>query len=184
MADLLGNTEADGANGVLKNTKIAGSLKYLSNFRRSPEMLLINCKIELKLKWTNHCVLSANGNENDDANTNNIFTIKDAKLYVPVVTLSAKNNQKLSKLLSKGFERSVYWDEHKAKSENKYTTNEYRYCLESKFVEVNRMLVLVYSDVDDNAKGKKLENVIYQKVLLGIMSTDIKLSKILLSKIN
>ena len=34
--------------------------------------------------------------------TNNIiFTIKDTKLYVPVVTLSVKRNQKLSKLLSK-----------------------------------------------------------------------------------
>ena len=39
------------------------------------------------------------------------FPSKTQKLYVPVVTLSAKDNQKLSKLLSKGFERSVYWDE-------------------------------------------------------------------------
>ena len=42
-------------------------------------------------------------------NPNNIiFTIKDTKLYVPVVTLSAKNNQKLTKRFSKGFGRSVY----------------------------------------------------------------------------
>ena len=46
------------------------------------------------------------GNDNDDANSNNIIlTIKDIKSYAPVVTLSAKDNQKLSKLLSKGFER-------------------------------------------------------------------------------
>ena len=46
---------------------------------------------------------------NEDGNANNIiFTIKNIKLYVPVVTLSARDNQKLSKLLSKGFERSVY----------------------------------------------------------------------------
>ena len=52
-------------------------------------------------------------NLNDNNNANNIiFTIKDTKLYVPIVTLSARNNQKLSKLLSKGFERSVYWNEH------------------------------------------------------------------------
>ena len=72
-------------------------------------MPLINCKVELKLKWTKYCVLSAASNENDinvNNNANNIiFTIKDTKLYVPVVTLSARNNQKLSKLLSKGFER-------------------------------------------------------------------------------
>ena len=59
-------------------------------------MPLINCKIELKLKWTKYCVFSANGNDNGNAD-NIIFTIKDAKSYVPVVTLSAKNNQKLSK---------------------------------------------------------------------------------------
>ena len=41
-------------------------------------MSLINCKVKLKLKWMNHCVLSANGNDYDDANFNNIvFTIKD-----------------------------------------------------------------------------------------------------------
>ena len=34
-------------NGV----KIAVPLKYLSNFCRSLEMLLINCKVELSLKW-------------------------------------------------------------------------------------------------------------------------------------
>ena len=46
-----------------------------------------------------------NTNDNPD---NNIFTIKDTKLYVPVVTLSAKNTQKISKFFSKGFKRSVY----------------------------------------------------------------------------
>ena len=44
----------------------------------------------------------------DDANYNNIiFTIKDTKIYVSVVTLSANDNSKVSKLLSKGFEASV-----------------------------------------------------------------------------
>ena len=81
-------------------------LKYLSNFWRSLEIPLFNCKTELKLKGTSHCILSATGADNDDANSNNIiFTIKDTKLYVLLVTLLSKDNQKLSKLLSKGFER-------------------------------------------------------------------------------
>ena len=58
--------------------------------------------------------------------------------------LSAKNNQKLSKLFSKGFERSVYWNEYKTKSKNKNTTNEYRYFLKSNFVGVSRGFGLVY----------------------------------------
>ena len=41
-------------------------------------------------------------------------------------SLSARYNQKLSKLLSKGFERSVYWNENKTKSDNKNRTNEFR----------------------------------------------------------
>ena len=100
-------------------------------------MPLINCKVELKHKWTKYCVLSAAGNDNvNDDDSNNIFTIK-----VPVVTLSARGNQKLPKLLSKGFERLVYWNEYKTKSENKNTTNEYRYFLESNFVGVNRLFI-------------------------------------------
>ena len=60
---------------------------------------MINCKVELKLRWTKHCNLASASAENNNADTNNInFTIEDTKLYVPVVTVSAKDNQKLSKL--------------------------------------------------------------------------------------
>ena len=72
--------------------------------------------------------MSANGNDNvnDHDNANNIiFTIKDTKLSVLVATLLARENEKLSKLLSKGHERSVYWNKYKKKSENKNTTKEY-----------------------------------------------------------
>ena len=78
----------------------------------------------------------------DNANTGPyhfIFTIKDTRLYLSVVTLSAKDNKKLSKLLSKGIERSVYLNEYKTKSENKDLTNGYRYFLESNFGGVNRL---------------------------------------------
>ena len=85
-------------NGV----KIVVPLKYLSNFWRSLEMPLINCKVELSLKWYENCILSSAG-------TAATFTITDTKLYVPVVTLKIEDNAKLSKLLSKGlFKRSVY----------------------------------------------------------------------------
>ena len=119
-------------------------------------MPLISWKVELKLKWTKYCVLSGAGGDNANASSNNIiFTIKDTKLYVSVVTLSGKDNQKLSKLLSKGFERSVYWNEYKTKSENKNTTNEYRYFRESNLVGVNRLFVLVYSNQDVASKRFK-----------------------------
>ena len=81
--------------------------------------------MELKLKWTKYCVLCAAGHDSEDASSDNIiFTIKDSKLV-------AKNNKKLSRLLSKGFEGSLYWNEYKTKYENKNKTNEYRYFLVS-----------------------------------------------------
>ena len=54
-------------------------------------------------------------NYNDNIANNVNFTIKDTKLSVPVITLSARDNQKLSKLLSKEFERSIYWTNSKQK---------------------------------------------------------------------
>ena len=82
-------------------------------------MPLINYKAELKLKWQKYCVLSAFATEsiiNNNNNDNNIIlTNKDTKSCALVVTLSARNNQELSKILSKGFGRSVYWSEYRKK---------------------------------------------------------------------
>ena len=45
-SNFIGDTVADGANRKKEGVKIAVPLKYVSNFWRSLEMLLINCKIE------------------------------------------------------------------------------------------------------------------------------------------
>ena len=98
----IGNTEK---NRTKNRIKIAVPLKCLSNFWRSLEMPLINCKVELSLKWYERCLLTAA--------TTATFKITDAKLYVPIVTLSAEDNAKLSKLLGEGFKRSIYWNKYK-----------------------------------------------------------------------
>ena len=119
-------------------------------------MLFINCKAELKLKQVKKCVLATAGVDNVSPDSNNInFTIKDTKLYVPAVTLSAKDNQKLSKRLSKGFEISVYWNEYETKSDNKNITNEYRYFLESNFVGASRCFFWFIQIKKTIQKGKK-----------------------------
>ena len=90
--DLLGNPTIVN-NAARRNLKIVVPLKYLSNFFRSLEMTLINCKIKLNLTWKKECVLST---DNDaaaaDAANNPAFIINDTKLYVPVVTLSKEHN--------------------------------------------------------------------------------------------
>ena len=94
---------------------------------------------------------------NANANSNNmILTIKDTKLYFLVIILSAKDNQKLSKSLSKGFESSFYWNGYKTKSANKN--------------RVNRLFILVYLNQDDNVKTFKT-HITYQKALLIIIAS-------------
>ena len=86
-AKITGQTGNDGT----KTVEIMVPLKYLSNFWRTLEMPLINCKINLILTCSTNCVIvSANV-----ANQNATFAITDTKLYVPVVTLSAQENAKL-----------------------------------------------------------------------------------------
>ena len=122
-AKLLENTEADGTNGTIRNALISVTLKYLSNIWRSLKMSLINCRVKLKLKCTKYFVLFTIGTDNINNRDYVIFTIKDTRLYVFVVTLSARANQKLSKLLSKEFKRSVYWNEYKIKVNIKQQIN-------------------------------------------------------------
>ena len=59
-ASLVGKTAnaVNNTNSSVKTTKIVVSLKYLINFWRSLEMLLINCKIHLKLNLIEDCILS------------------------------------------------------------------------------------------------------------------------------
>ena len=102
-SNLIGNTDADWANRKKEGVKIVVPLKHLSNFQRSLEMPLISCKVKLSLRWSENCVLS-------NVAGNSTFKITDTKRYVPVVTLSTEDNAKLSKLLTEGFKRSVYWN--------------------------------------------------------------------------
>ena len=111
-------------------------------------MLLINCKVELSLRWYERCILTA-------ANTAT-FTIIDAKRYVPVVTLSIEDNSKLTKLLSEGFKRPIYWNEYKV-APNKVVelavVNDVKYIrelLDPSCQGVKRLLVLAYNNTAGN----------------------------------
>ena len=79
-------------------------------------MPLINYKVELSLSWNPNCVLS----KFVGAST---FAITDAKLYVPIATLSTQDNAKLSKLLSEGLKRPVYRNKYKMIPNKTYNEN-------------------------------------------------------------
>ena len=59
------------------------------------------------LTWSEKCVLS-----NDTKET---FAITETKLYVPVVTLSTRDNSKLLQQLKVGFTRTINWNKYQAK---------------------------------------------------------------------
>ena len=114
-------------------------------------MLLINYKVELSLKWYENCILSSAGS----AAT---FAIKS---YVPVATLKIKGNAKLSKLLSDGFKRSIYWNKYKAIFKDDLENENIRKKLDGSFQGVNKIFVL------PNAQGDKVTNEnLYRKYFL------------------
>ena len=79
---------------------------------------LINCNVELSLKWGKNCILfSGDGNS--------VFAIADTKLYVLIVTLSAEDNLKILKLLGEGFKRPAYWNQDKLIPNKTYDANGY-----------------------------------------------------------
>ena len=157
-SSFIGESTIVAGNRVFKDVKIAIPLKYLSNFWRSLEMPLINCKIHLELNWSRDCVMST------IANTK--FKITNTKLYVPIVTLSSRDNVKLVKLLEEGFKRPVYWNEYQTKieSRNSDDNNLTRFPLDASFQGVRRLFVLAFVNSDNG--NKKVERNSHKKYFL------------------
>ena len=103
-------TGQTGNNGT-KNVNIVVPLKYVSNFRRTLGMSLINCEINLILTWSVNCLLVAG----TVANQAPIFTVTDTKLHVPLVTLSTQDNAKLLQETNSGFKRTIIWNKYQSK---------------------------------------------------------------------
>ena len=98
---------------------------------------MTNCKVGLSLPWDPICVLS------------NLVeaSITDAKICVPIVILSIGDNTKLSKLLSDGFKRPVYWNKYKIIPNKTCNENDYiRELLDASYQGVKRLFVLTDRD--------------------------------------
>ena len=92
-------------------------------------MLLINCEESLTLTWSANCVMTNKVYQeaNPDADTvvteinaptNATLDIIDTKLYVPIVTLSTEDDNRLLQQLKTGFKRTVKWNKHKSDVSN------------------------------------------------------------------
>ena len=96
----------EGDNTEKENVQIVAPLKHLSIFWRTLVIPLVNCEINLIWTWSENCVITSKATKDADhdadpavAAVNNPtagkYKITDTKLYVPVVTLSAKDDNKL-----------------------------------------------------------------------------------------
>ena len=125
----------------------------------------------MELNWTKYSVLCI---QNQDS----IFQITKFALYIPVVTLNTENNNKLSELLSKGFERTVVWNEYKSKIEGvtipKNDNMFRRTTLDASFQGVSRLFPAAYEtgDIRRNANSRNAnsqeEDIIYLEQKLKI----------------
>ena len=138
-------TGQTGNNGT-KNVEIMVPLKYLSNFWRTLEIPLINCEVNLILTWSSTCVLVSTNNANQVAT----FAIIDAKLHVPVVTLSTQGNTKFLQQLKSGFKRVINWNKYLSKPELLAQNPNLNQLVEPSFQGVNRLFVLAFEN--DNHK--------------------------------
>ena len=125
-----------------KDVEIIVPLKYLSNFWRTLEMLLINCEVNLILTWSKDCVITNSEGEGK-------FAITETKLYVPVVTLSTQDNAKLLQQLKSGFKRTINWNKYQSDPKT-YAQNRYlNHLVKPIFQGVNRLFVLSFENEND-----------------------------------
>ena len=139
---------------------IAIPLKYFGNFWRSLDIPLINCEITLILSWYKECILVGRAFRGPPAAAINSptdakFEITDCKLYVPVVTLSAENDNKLLEQLKSGFRTSIKWNKYMSQMSNQNKNNNLNYLIDTTFSNVNRLFVLSFENEDDRTSYYK-----------------------------
>ena len=142
-------------------------LKYLRNFWRTLDIPLINCEVSLALSWSATCVITSlekrlvtaaqgdNATVYDDSPTDATFKITDSKLYVPVVTLSAENDNKLLEQLKTGFKRTIKWNKYRSEMSNQTINNNLNYLIDPTFTNVNRLFALSFENEADRSSFSK-----------------------------
>ena len=92
-------------------------------------MPLSNCKVALIFTWSKNCILTSKATRDADRNSNPAvaavnnptgatFEITDTKLYLPVVTLSTEDDNKLLGQLKTGFKSTIKWSKYRSEISN------------------------------------------------------------------
>ena len=113
------------------------------------------------MSWSANCVITSmekritTGKNRGDSPTNATFKITDCKLYVPVVTLSAENDNKLLEQLKTGFKRTIKWNKYRSEMSNQTKNNNLYYLIDPTFANVNRLFVLSFENEEDRTSFSK-----------------------------
>ena len=131
-------------------------------------MPLITSKVYLELKWFEVCFLFSAGDSEK-------FKITDGKLHVPIVTLSTNDSVNLTKQLSEGFKRSIYWNNYQTKPAKVIQEGKNLYeLLNAIFQGVRRLFVLAYvvaaGAANDEARIKKRKSFFFHEERLKIIT--------------
>ena len=131
-------------------------------------MLLVNWEVSLTLTWSENCVLTditthaartAQGDNPErpaiNASANATFKITDTKLYVPVVTLSTKDDNNFLEQLKSGFKKTVKWNKCRSEMTNQTKMNNLNYLISPTFTKVNRLFVLSFENENDRTSFSK-----------------------------
>ena len=76
-------------------------------------------------------------------------------MYVPVVTLSTKNDKTLLEQLRTGLKRTIKWNKYKSEMTNQTQNNNLNYLIDPTFTKVNRLFVLSFENEDDRRSFSK-----------------------------
>ena len=94
------------------------------------------------LTWSKDCVITNSTGKGK-------FAITEAKLYVTVVTLSTKDNEKLIQQLKSGFTKTIRWNKYESRIKT-FAQNRYlNYLINPRFQGVNILFVLAFENEND-----------------------------------
>ena len=148
------NPDYDANKGGENKTEVFILLKHLINLWRSLEMPSITCEVELILTWSKNGALAdmaadADANPAIVAPTGLKFQITDTSLYVPVVTLSTKDDNNFFEQLISGFKKTIKWNKYRSEMTNQTITNHLNHLIDPTFTKVNRLFALSFENEED-----------------------------------
>ena len=131
-------------------------------------MSLLKCEINVILTWSEKCLLTSKAMKDTvpaqegkpaviavNNPTNATFQIKDTKLYVPVVTLSTKDDNNFLEQLKSGFKRTIKWNKYISEMTNQTKTNNLNYLIDPTFNKVHRIFALSFETKEGKATFSK-----------------------------